>query len=55
MPLSEVPLSLTPRSDASASNGMPLIETPTPRGKILLSCLVLEGEDIICMGVTAAL
>jgi hypothetical protein len=32
MPLSEVPLSLVPRSEASASSELPLSETPAPQG-----------------------
>jgi len=53
MPLSEVPPSLAPRSEASAISGVPFSETPTPRGNILLSCLVQEGEDIVLLGVTS--
>jgi hypothetical protein len=49
MPLSEVLLSLVPRSEASASSGVPLSEVPTPRGTTLLSCLVQEGEEIVCV------
>jgi hypothetical protein len=45
MPLSEVPLCLVPRSEAPASSGVPLSETPTPRGTILLSCLV-QGNRV---------
>jgi hypothetical protein len=52
MPLSEVPLSLAPRSEASASNGVPLSETPA--GAIYLSCLVQEGEEIVCLGGTSS-
>jgi len=51
--LSEVPLSLAPRSEASASSVAPLSETPTPRGAILLSCLVQKGEDIVCLSGTS--
>jgi hypothetical protein len=47
MPLCEVPLSLASCSEDSASSEVPLSETLTPRGKILLSCLVQEGEEIL--------
>jgi hypothetical protein len=42
MPLSEVPLSLVPRIEASANGEVPPRETPTPRGTIfsVLSSLV---------------
>jgi hypothetical protein len=36
MPRSEVLLSLASRSEASASNGVPLSETPMPRGMNLV-------------------
>jgi hypothetical protein len=47
MPLCEVPLSLASCSEDLASSEVPLSETPTPRGKISLSCLVQEGEEIL--------
>ena len=35
IPLSKIPLSLAPCSEASASSGVLLSDTPTPRGMIL--------------------
>jgi hypothetical protein len=53
MPLSEVPLDLALRSEASASSGVPLSKTPTTRGTILLSFLVQEGKNIASLGGTS--
>jgi hypothetical protein len=53
MALNEVPLSQASRSEASANCGVLLSETPAPRGATLLSCLVQEGKDIVCLGGTS--
>jgi hypothetical protein len=37
---------------ASASSGALLSETLTPRGTTFPSCLVLEGDGIVCLGGT---
>jgi hypothetical protein len=47
MPISEAPLSEAPRSEASSGSGALLSEMPTPRGAILLFCLVQEGHRVL--------
>jgi hypothetical protein len=53
MPLSEVPFRLAPRSEATASSGVPLNETPIPRGGDFVVLPLAGGEVIVCFGGTS--
>jgi hypothetical protein len=45
MLLSEVALSLAPRSEAATSGGVPLNEMPAPRGAVLSAASELDANS----------